>query len=158
MKKQEYPTWTFLPVQSKIKNLSQYARWTRCGLHGLSTSGIMTPENKIARQRQGVTSTLPPAAGDPTARCNRNSAPQGVLYPFRSSMAREFSALHGTTIACAVLFCFQTLLKETKSWKSEIRTSPFPPCAAWSSGWHHYLLYPATSSTAPAQSSSSAMT
>ena len=118
--------------------------------------------NKSRKQNStaaaGSANSPPPATGDSTARCNRFFCTAGILYPFRPPMAREFSALHGTTIACAVLFCFQTLLKETKSWKSEIRTSPFPPCAAWSSGWHHYLLYPATSSTAPAQSSSSAMT
>ena len=66
--------------------------------------------------------------------------------------ARDYYSL------CSVFLFPNIFYKETKSWKSEIRTIPFPPCAAWSFGWHPCLLYPATSSTAPAQSSSSAMT
>ena len=50
----------------------------------------------------------------PTACSRRPNRPKqqklctaGILYPFRPPKARESSALHGTTIACAVLFCFQ---------------------------------------------------
>ena len=54
----------------------------------------------------GSANSPPPATGDLSARCNRIFCTAGILYPFRPPKARESSALHGTTIACAVLFCF----------------------------------------------------
>ena len=117
-KAQTERTWFTVFVYS-WQNYQGACRGGRCGLQGLFTSGIIRAENKIVRQRQG--------APTPHRLVQQDLCTAGLLYPFRFPMAREFSALHGTTIACAVLFCFRiSFMRGDKTMKKRKQNLPRP--------------------------------
>ena len=114
-KKQECPPRTFLPVPRKLKFFPA-ARDGPMRVARPINKWYNDDENKIARQRQGVTSTLPPAAGDTTARSSRNSAPQGYYTHFAPPRQENLPHCTGLLWPVQCFFVAKYLLcEETKS-------------------------------------------